>query len=78
MTLSSRTTKSSNFNSTSPKRNVDEDILRIVEELKQGSGFGSVEVLLHEGRVTQREQREKLRFTQDISKSNPTVQAAAK
>jgi hypothetical protein len=78
MTLSSRTTKSSNFNSTSPKRNVDEDILRIVEELKQGSGFGSVEVLLHEGRVTQIEKREKLRFTQDISKSNPTVQAAAK
>ncbi|MFM2441234.1 MAG: hypothetical protein RLZZ349_961, partial [Pseudomonadota bacterium] len=69
---------SSNFNSTSPKRNVDEEILRIVEELKQGSGFGSVEVLLHEGRVTQIEKREKLRFTQDISKSNPTVQAAAK
>ena len=78
MTPSNHTTASSNFNNTSPKRNVDEEILRIVEELKQGSGFGSVEVLLHEGRVTQREQREKLRFTQDISKSNPTVQAAAK
>ncbi len=78
MTPSNHTTTSSNFNSTSPKRNVDEEILRIVEELKQGSGFGSVEVLLHEGRVTQIEKREKIRFTQDISKSNPTVQAAAK
>jgi len=78
MTPSNYTTTSSNFNSTSPKRNVDEEILRIVEELKQGSGFGSVEVLLHEGRVTQIEKREKIRFTQEISKSNPTVLAAAK
>jgi hypothetical protein len=49
-----------------------------VEELKQGSGFGSIEIVLHEGRVTQIEKREKLRFTQEIIKSNPTVLAAAK
>jgi len=78
MAPNNHTTRSSNFNSTSPKRNVDEEILRIVEELKQGSGFGSIEIVLHEGRVTQIEKREKLRFTQEISKSNPTVLAAAK
>ena len=57
MTPNNHTNTNSNSNSklssTSPKRNVDEEILHIVEELKQGSGFGSVEVLLHEGRVTQ-------------------------
>lgn len=41
---------------------VSQEILRTVEELKQGSGFGSVEIVLHEGRVTQIEKREKLRF----------------
>ncbi len=38
-------------------------ILRAIEELKKGSGFGSIEIVLHEGRVTQIEKREKLRFT---------------
>jgi hypothetical protein len=41
---------------------VSQEILRTVEELKQGSGFGSVEIVLHEGRITQIEKREKLRF----------------
>ncbi len=41
---------------------VAHEILRTVEELKKGSGFGSVEIVLHEGRVTQIEKREKLRF----------------
>ncbi len=41
---------------------VANEILRTVEELKKGSGFGSVEIVLHEGRVTQIEKREKLRF----------------
>ncbi len=45
---------------TSP--DVSQEILRAVEELKRGSGFGSVEIILHEGRVTQIEKREKLRF----------------
>lgn len=42
---------------------VSQEILRTVEELKQGSGFGSVEIVLHEGRVTQIEKREKQRFS---------------
>ena len=41
---------------------VSNEILRVVEELKLGSGFGSVEIILHDGRVTQIEKREKLRF----------------
>ena len=78
MTLSNQSLSNSKLHNTAPKRNVAEEILRAVEELKQGSGFGSIEIVLHEGRVTQIEKREKLRFTQEISKSNPTVLAAAK
>ena len=44
------------------EHDVSQEILRTVEELKQGSGFGSIEIVLHEGRVTQIEKREKLRF----------------
>jgi len=63
--------------STSANHDVSQEILRAVEELKLGSGFGSVEIVLHEGRVTQIEKREKLRFTQD-TKNIPTAPAAAK
>ncbi len=59
-------------------RDVSQEILRAVEELKQGSGFGSVEIVLHEGRVTQIEKREKLRFTHDITKTPPTAHATVK
>ncbi|HNU65819.1 MAG TPA: YezD family protein [Methylotenera sp.] len=64
----------------SPKtnRDVSDDILRAIEELKSGTGFGSVEIIIHEGRVTQIEKREKVRFTLDKSKSSPTALAAAK
>lgn len=55
---------------------VTQEILRVVDELKQGSGFGSIEIVLHEGRVTQIEKREKLRFNQD--KFSPTAPARAK
>ena len=41
--------------------------LRAVQELKNGSGFGSIEIVIHEGRVTQIEKREKLRLQQAIS-----------
>ena len=78
MTLSNQSLSNSKLHNNAPNRNVAEEILRAVEELKQGSGFGSIEIVLHEGRVTQIEKREKLRFTQEISKSNPTVLAAAK
>ena len=41
-----------------------DEILRALEELR----FGSVEITVHEGRVTQIERREKIRFSQ-IQKS---------
>lgn len=59
-------------------RDVSQDILRAVEELRLGSGFGSVEIVLHEGRVTQIEKREKLRFIQDKLRNSPTAPAAVK
>ena len=46
---------------------VVDEILRAVQELKNGSGFGSIEIVIHEGRVTQIEKREKLRLQQAIS-----------
>ena len=61
---------------------VSHEILRAVDELKNGSGFGSVEIILHEGRVTQIEKREKLRFNnssnQDHTKNSPSAKAVAK
>lgn len=44
------------------KQDVTLEILRVIRELQNGSGFGSVEIILHEGRITQIEKREKLRF----------------
>ncbi|CAN1497300.1 COG5583 Uncharacterized small protein [Methylophilaceae bacterium] len=61
--------------STAASRDVSQEILRAVDELKNGSGFGSIEILLHEGRVTQIEKREKVRFSPDNKKSNPTAKA---
>ncbi|HSI43598.1 MAG TPA: YezD family protein [Methylotenera sp.] len=83
---------STNSNAASTtKREVSQEILRAVEELQQGSGFGSIEIILHEGRVTQIEKREKFRFNQhsnqenqketqskETHKLNPTVKAAGK
>ena len=46
-------------------RDLSDNILRVVEELKLGSGYGSVEIILHEGRVTQIEKREKIRLPND-------------
>ncbi|OGV76177.1 MAG: hypothetical protein A3I83_09165 [Methylotenera sp. RIFCSPLOWO2_02_FULL_45_14] len=44
-------------------QNVAQEILRTVDDLKHGTGFGSVEIIAHEGRVTQIEKREKQCFT---------------
>jgi hypothetical protein len=65
---------------TNTKNNSDvsQEILRAVEELRSGSGFGSVEIVLHEGRVTQIEKREKLRLTQENTKISSTAPARAK
>ncbi|WP_309640448.1 YezD family protein [Flavobacterium sp.] len=56
-------------NSHDLKLDISQRILRAVEELQQGSGFGSIEIVLHEGRVTQIEKREKLRFTPGLSQA---------
>ena len=77
MTLSKQTITNPNPRN-SLTRDVEQEILRAVDALKNGSGFGSVEIVLHEGRGTQIEKREKLRFTQDNSKPITTAPAAAK
>jgi hypothetical protein len=61
--------------STATSRDVSQEILRAVDELKNGSGFGSIEIVLHEGRVTQIEKREKVRFSPDSKKSYPSAKA---
>lgn len=40
-------------------------ILRAVVSVQRETGFGSIEITVHEGRVTQIEKREKIRITQD-------------
>ena len=57
--------------STSPE--VIAEIQRAIEQLR----FGSVEITVHEGRVTQIEKREKVRFGQDVQRIKPTANAAA-
>jgi hypothetical protein len=57
--------------STATSHDVSQEILRAVDELKNGSGFGSIEIVLHEGRVTQIEEREKIRFSPDHKKIQP-------
>ncbi|MDD2833942.1 MAG: YezD family protein [Methylotenera sp.] len=59
MTLSSKT----HIADTSEK--VTQEILRAVETVRQGTGYGSIEITLHEGRVTQIEKREKFRVALD-------------
>lgn len=44
---------------TQAKPTVVQEILRAIESVR----FGSVEITVHEGRVTQIEKREKVRFT---------------
>lgn len=42
-------------------------ILRAVLSVQRETGFGSIEITVHEGRVTQIEKREKIRITHDKS-----------
>ena len=60
----SNTINSTSKNTRETSLDISQKILRAIEEVKQGSGFGSIEIVLHEGRITQIEKREKLRFTQ--------------
>ncbi|TFW71006.1 DUF2292 domain-containing protein [Methylotenera oryzisoli] len=43
-------------------KTVTQEILRVVQELSSGTGFGSIEITVHGGRVTFIEKRERLRF----------------
>ena len=61
-----QTTLSNSQNTAQTTQQVVDEILRAVQELKNGSGFGSIEIVIHEGRVTQIEKREKLRLQQTI------------
>ncbi|MDP3777270.1 YezD family protein [Methylotenera sp.] len=57
-------------------QNVTQEIIRAVEDLQHGTGFGSIEVIVHEGRVTQIEKRERQRFSQgklNIQKGNTST-----
>ncbi|HSH97640.1 MAG: YezD family protein [Methylophilaceae bacterium] len=48
---------------------VVEEILRAITQLR----FGSIEITVHEGRVTQIEKREKVRFQQDNTRIKSNV-----
>ena len=56
---------------------VTQEILRAIEQLR----FGSIEITVHDGRVTQIERREKVRFNQspvqDSQRLTPTANTAA-
>lgn len=48
------------MSNTKVKSEVSLAILQAVEDVQQRTGFGSIEIVLHDGRVTQIEKREKV------------------
>ncbi|WP_047539796.1 YezD family protein [Methylotenera versatilis] len=44
-------------------------ILRAVTSVQQQTGYGSIEITVHDGRVTQIERREKVRFEHKVGQS---------
>lgn len=56
-----------------PNHEVIQEILRSIDLLR----FGSIEITVHDGRVTQIERREKVRFNNDTPKIKPALQSAA-
>ncbi|MFJ5445917.1 YezD family protein [Methylobacillus methanolivorans] len=56
-----------------PNDDVIQEILRSIDLLR----FGSIEITVHDGRVTQIERREKVRFNSDTQKIKPALQSAA-
>jgi hypothetical protein len=48
-------------------------LLQEIENAVNSLRFGSIEITVHEGRVTQIEKREKVRFANEQSKSTPTA-----
>jgi hypothetical protein len=57
--------------------NVTEEVIAEIQRAIEQLRFGSVEITVHEGRVTQIEKREKVRFGQDAQRIKPTAPAAA-
>ena len=55
-------------------QNISQEILRVIEALQ----YGSIEITVHDGRVTQIEKREKLRFQAAEQKYSPTVKNSGK
>ena len=53
-----------------PETQTDESILAVVAAaiaaVQQDTGYGSIEITVHDGRVTQIERREKVRFDHPI------------
>jgi hypothetical protein len=46
-------------------------VARAIASVKQQSGYGSIEITVHDGRVTQIERREKVRFEHKATASKP-------
>jgi hypothetical protein len=46
-------------------------VARAISSVKQQSGYGSIEITVHDGRVTQIERREKVRFEHKSITSKP-------
>jgi hypothetical protein len=57
----------------------NQQVLKEVAAAIESLRFGSIEITLHDGRVTQIERREKVRFADNTkTESSPTAPAAAK
>jgi len=68
--------KDNNMSQESTRRasnEVVEEILRSIDLLR----FGSIEITVHDGRVTQIERREKVRFNQEPQKLKAPLSSAA-
>jgi hypothetical protein len=60
----------------------DDEVLQAIAvaitSIQQQSGYGSIEITVHDGRVTQIERREKVRLTAHQPNKSLTVKTAAK
>ena len=52
-------------------------VRQAIASIQQKSGYGSIEITVHDGRVTQIERREKVRLDQHQSNKTLTVKTAA-
>ena len=63
--------------STPSNVSVTDEVLAEIQRAIAQLRFGSVEITVHEGRITQIEKREKVRFGQDAHRIKPTATVAA-